>query len=141
VTAITPNITELEAAVGADIGSDSGLLRSIGARILIRQRLACLLVTQGRFGMTLVRPRRPAVHIPIFGSDEVADVTGAGDTVIAVFSLALACGADPEDAARLANYAGGIVVMKRGTATVSRDELRAAIEQDLPETGPGHPAD
>jgi bifunctional ADP-heptose synthase (sugar kinase/adenylyltransferase) len=60
----------------------------------------------------------------------VADVTGAGDTVIAVFTLALSCGASPEIAARLANYAGGIVVMKRGTATVTRAELRAAIQKD-----------
>jgi bifunctional ADP-heptose synthase (sugar kinase/adenylyltransferase) len=81
--------------------------------------------------MTLFERRKVPVHIPIFGSDEVADVTGAGDTVIAVFTLALACGAAPEDAARLANYAGGIVVMKRGTATASSDELRAAVTRDL----------
>ena len=67
------------------------------------------------------------VAIPIHGSDEVAYVTGAGDTVIAAFTAALAAGADPESAARLANYAGGIVVMKRGTATVSRDELLRAV--------------
>jgi bifunctional ADP-heptose synthase (sugar kinase/adenylyltransferase) len=81
--------------------------------------------------MSLFRPGRAVVHIPICGTDEVADVTGAGDTVIAVFTLALACGADPEDAARLANYAGGVVVMKRGTATVNQAELAAAIEEDL----------
>ena len=69
---------------------------------------------------------RPTVHIPIFGSDEIADVTGAGDTVIATLTLALAAGATFDEAARLANYAGGLVVMKRGTATVSADELRAA---------------
>lgn len=88
-------------------------------------------MTQGRFGMTLLEPRRAPVHIPIFGTDEVADVTGAGDTVIAVFTLALSCGASPEDAARLANYAGGIVVMKRGTATVNREELYSAIRHDM----------
>ena len=59
------------------------------------------------------------------------DVTGAGDTVIATFTAALAAGADTETAARLANYAGGIVVMKRGTATVSRAELADAIDKDL----------
>ena len=69
----------------------------------------------------------PTVHIPIFGSDQIADVTGAGDTVIATMTLALAAGATFEEAARLANYAGGLVVMKRGTATVSADELRQAI--------------
>ena len=74
------------------------------------------------------RPR--PLHIPIYGSDEVADVTGAGDTVIATFTLALAAGASPGEASRLANYAGGIVVTKRGTATVSAAELKAAIAGD-----------
>jgi len=70
------------------------------------------------------------VQIPIHGSDEVADVTGAGDTVIATYTAALATGADSESAARLANYAGGIVVMKRGTATVTRAELLRAVMED-----------
>ncbi len=77
--------------------------------------------------MALFVPGAPTVHIPIYGSDEIADVTGAGDTVMATMTLALAAGATFEAAARLANYAGGIVVMKRGTATVSPNELRAAI--------------
>jgi D-glycero-beta-D-manno-heptose-7-phosphate kinase len=131
VTAITPNITELEAAAGISIGGDDALLRKVSQQVLLRQRLECLLVTQGRFGMTLFQRRRLPRHIPIFGTDDVADVTGAGDTVIAVFTLALACGGDPEDAAMLANYAGGIVVMKRGTATVTRSELKEAIARDL----------
>ncbi len=127
VTSITPNITELEASVGMSIGSDEKLLHKVGRHVLRSQRLECLLVTQGRFGMTLFEPRKEPLHIPIHGTDEVADVTGAGDTVIAVFTLALACGASAEYAARLANYAGGIVVMKRGTATVTREEIRAAV--------------
>jgi rfaE bifunctional protein kinase chain/domain len=131
VTAITPNITELEAALGLAIGSDSRRLQQAGRQVIRKQKLAHLLVTQGRFGMTLIQAGRASIHIPIFGSDEVADVTGAGDTVIAVFTLALACGGSAEEAARLANYAGGIVVMKRGTATVTPEELRAAINQDL----------
>ncbi len=130
VTSITPNITELEASTGASIGSDAKLLGRVGRRVLHEQRLSSLLVTQGRFGMTLFEPHRAPLHIPVYGSDEVADVTGAGDTVIAVFTLALSCGASPEQAARLANYAGGIVVMKRATATVTRDELSAALEKD-----------
>jgi bifunctional ADP-heptose synthase (sugar kinase/adenylyltransferase) len=73
------------------------------------------------------RGKKP-VEIPIHGSDQVADVTGAGDTVIATYTAALAVGADAESAARLANYAGGIVVMKRGTATVTRAELLAALK-------------
>jgi D-glycero-beta-D-manno-heptose-7-phosphate kinase len=131
VTSITPNITELEAAIGVSIGSDAALLRKAGRSVLRRQHLSSLLVTQGRFGMTLFEPRKEPLHIPIYGSDEVADVTGAGDTVIAVFTLALACGAEAEHAARLANYAGGIVVMKRGTATVTRAELFSAIQEDF----------
>ena len=80
--------------------------------------------------MALFQPKQPTVHIPIFGSDQIADVTGAGDTVIATMTLALAAGATFEEAAQLANYAGGIVVMKRGTATVSGDELRKAVTSD-----------
>jgi rfaE bifunctional protein kinase chain/domain len=129
-TAMTPNITELEASTGVSIGSDPDLLRRTGQRVLRAQRLRSLLVTQGRFGMTLFEPRKKPVHIPIHGTDEVADVTGAGDTVIAVFTVALACAAAPEHAARLANYAGGIVVTKRGTATLTRGELRSAIRAD-----------
>jgi rfaE bifunctional protein kinase chain/domain len=132
VTSITPNITELEAATGVAIGANARLLRRAGMRTLRKQRLEFLLVTQGRFGMTLLRPRRAPMHISIYGSDEVADVTGAGDTVIAVFTLALACGGAPEDAARLANYAGGIVVMKRGTATLTCGELQEAVRHDIP---------
>ena len=80
--------------------------------------------------MVLFERSKPAVEIPIFGTDEIADVTGAGDTVIATITLALTAGASIYEAARLANYAGGIVVMKRGTATVSGDELRAAVKSD-----------
>jgi D-glycero-beta-D-manno-heptose-7-phosphate kinase len=130
-TAITPNITELEASAQISIGEDASLLAKVGRRVLREQRLHSLLVTQGRFGMTLLEPRRAPLHIPIYGTDEVADVTGAGDTVIAVYTLALACGAQPEYAARLANFAGGLVVMKRGTATITREELIAAVLEGL----------
>jgi len=127
-TSMTPNITELEEAEGATIDNDAKLLNKIGRRFIRKLGLSYLLITQGRFGMTLIQPRRSSVHIPIYGTDEVADVTGAGDTVIAVFTLALTSGATPEEAMLLANYAAGLVVMKRGTATVSRQELRGAIE-------------
>jgi bifunctional ADP-heptose synthase (sugar kinase/adenylyltransferase) len=80
--------------------------------------------------MALFEPDNPTVHIPIYGSDQIADVTGAGDTVIATMTLALAAGSSFVEAARLANYAGGIVVMKRGTATVSADELRNGVLTD-----------
>ena len=77
--------------------------------------------------MVLFEPRREPRHLPIFGSDQAVDVTGAGDTVIAVFTLALAAGGSFFDAAQLANCAGGLVVMKRGTATVTSQELKEAI--------------
>ena len=82
--------------------------------------------------MVAFNGRHKPMDIPIFGSDEVADVTGAGDTVIATFTAALATGASTEDAACLANYAGGLVVMKRGTATVSTKELLEAIREGPP---------
>jgi bifunctional ADP-heptose synthase (sugar kinase/adenylyltransferase) len=77
--------------------------------------------------MALFEPSRPTMNIPIVGSDQIADVTGAGDTVIATLTLALSAGATFLEAAHLANHAGGLVVMKRGTATVSASELRYAI--------------
>jgi D-glycero-beta-D-manno-heptose-7-phosphate kinase len=131
VTSMTPNITELEAATGTSIGADAELLKKVSSRVMGKQELGSLLVTQGKYGMTLFEAHKAPLHIPIYGTDEVADVTGAGDTVIAVFTLALACGASHEHAARLANYAGGIVVMKHGTATATRVELRAAITEDM----------
>ena len=130
ITAITPNITELEDAVGVSIQSDPKRLNEAARSVLDSRQLEYLLVTQGKFGMTLFENGKEPLHIPIYGTDEVADVTGAGDTVISVFTLALASGATAADAARLANYAGGIVVMKQGTATVSRVELRKAVERD-----------
>ena len=92
--------------------------------------MQAVLITRGSRGMALFQPKQETIHIPIFGSDEVADVTGAGDTVIATFALALAAGASFYEAARLANYAGGLVVMKRGTATVSARELSDAVASD-----------
>ena len=71
-----------------------------------------------------------AAHLPVHGTDQVADVTGAGDTVIGTFALGLAAGATPLEAALLANYAGGVVVMKMGTATLSPEELKRAIRSD-----------
>ena len=132
MTAVTPNEPEVEAALGLRIGHDRRRLEQAGAVLLRRLGAAAVLITRGSDGMALFEPRRPPVHIPIHGGDEVADVTGAGDTVIATFTLALASGASPLEAALLANYAGGIVVMKRGTATVSAAELERAIRSDPP---------
>lgn len=127
VAAATPNLEELEKFCGRGLSGDAEvaagaeeLLRAIGARIV--------LATRGNQGMTLVAADHEPFHIPVFGTDEVADVTGAGDTVLAVMSVALAAGAEPIDAARLANIAAGLVVMKLGTATISADELRKAVQ-------------
>jgi bifunctional ADP-heptose synthase (sugar kinase/adenylyltransferase) len=103
------------------------VLEKAGRALLERLRSRAVLVTRGSRGMALFEPGRPTEHIEIYGSDEISDVTGAGDTVIATVTLAVAAGASFADAARLANYAGGIVVMKRGTATVTAAELRAAV--------------
>lgn len=130
VTAATPNEAELEEALRTRIGSDTEHLLSAGKAIMQKMKLQSLLVTRGRDGMVVFSRSNKPVQISIHGSDEVADVTGAGDTVIATYTAALAAGADPESAARLANYAGGIVVMKRGTATVSRAELLRAVAED-----------
>ena len=136
VTAATPNEPEVEEALGVRIGQDWDKLLAAGEQLMARMKLQSLVITRGRDGMVAFDRKHKPVDIPIFGSDQVADVTGAGDTVIAAFTAALAAGATTEEAAQLANYAGGIVVMKRGTATVSRDELLHAIEQTPPATRP-----
>jgi rfaE bifunctional protein kinase chain/domain len=129
LTACTPNESEVEQALGIRINDDARVLERAGRTILEQTKMQAVLVTRGSRGMALFVPGEPTVHIPIFGSDEIADVTGAGDTVMATLALALAAGARFELAARLANYAGGLVVMKRGTATVSAAELRDAVKR------------
>jgi rfaE bifunctional protein kinase chain/domain len=130
LTACTPNESEVEQALGFTIGDSPRALERAGRAILARTRMDAVLVTRGSRGMALFAPGAPTVHVPIYGSDEIADVTGAGDTVMATLTLALAAGAAMADAARLANYAGGLVVMKRGTATVTARELTAAVAAD-----------
>jgi rfaE bifunctional protein kinase chain/domain len=127
VTTATPNEPEVEAAFGRTIGHDLDRLHDLGRKLLRRQGFQALLVTRGRDGMVLFEPRRPPRHLPIFGSDEALDVTGAGDTVIAAYTLALGAGANFLHAAMIANCAGGLVVMKRGTATVTAAEIKEAI--------------
>jgi D-glycero-beta-D-manno-heptose-7-phosphate kinase len=129
-TAATPNEPELEALYGVRIGKDEKRLEQFGLRTLRAMKLQALLVTRGKDGMVLFERGKPPYQIPIYGADDAVDVTGAGDTVIAIFTLALAAGASFVEAAHLANYGGGIVVMKRGTATVSRAELEAAIRSE-----------
>lgn len=130
LTACTPNESEVEQVLGVTLDDKPGVLERAGRALLERTRMRSVLITRGSRGMALFQPGAPTVHIPIFGSDQVADVTGAGDTVMAAMTLALAAGGSFEDAARLANYAGGLVVMKRGTATVSAAELGRAVRRD-----------
>ena len=127
LTACTPNESEVERALNVTIDDQLPVLERAGRALLKRTRMKAVLITRGSRGMALFEQGKRTVHIPIFGSDQIADVTGAGDTVMAAMTLALAAGATFEEAARLANYAGGLVVMKRGTATVSAAELRRAI--------------
>jgi D-glycero-beta-D-manno-heptose-7-phosphate kinase len=131
MTTCTPNESEVEQLLGVRIGDNARTLEKAGREVLKRTRSAAVLITRGSRGMALFEKDRPTVHVPIFGSDQIADVTGAGDTVIATMTLALAAGATFLEATHLANYAGGIVVMKRGTATVTAAELRQAVLTDL----------
>jgi D-glycero-beta-D-manno-heptose-7-phosphate kinase len=134
VTAATPNEPEVEEALGIRIGQDWKRLCSSAGEIMSRMKLESLVITRGRDGLVAFEGQHKPTDIPIFGGDQVTDVTGAGDTVIAAFTAALAAGANTQEAAHLANYAGGIVVMKRGTATVSQRELIEALEQSPPQT-------
>jgi rfaE bifunctional protein kinase chain/domain len=130
VDAATPNEEELEESAGNPVGDDPAELAAAADRL--RRRIGCstLLVTRGSRGMALFDGGTGPTLIPVHGTDQVADVTGAGDTVLAAFSLALASGATPLEAALLANFAGGVVVMKMGTATASPEELAEAIASD-----------
>jgi rfaE bifunctional protein kinase chain/domain len=131
ITSATPNEAELEAERQTTIGADAAELARAGRATLSTMKLLALLVTRGRHGMALFEAGDRLTHIPVHGSDQAVDVTGAGDTVLAAYTLALACGATPLEAAQIANIAGGLVVMKRGTATVSRQELLDAIRGEI----------
>ena len=132
VTAATPNEEEAAAAAGTSLFNGEGEDRLYDVAETLQESLdsEAILITRGSRGMALFEREGPPLFIPVYGTDQVADVTGAGDTVIATFTLALAAGASYAEAAKLANYGGGIVVMKMGTSTVSNDELRYAIERD-----------
>ncbi|HEX8557157.1 MAG TPA: PfkB family carbohydrate kinase [Pyrinomonadaceae bacterium] len=128
-TSATPNEDEVEQLAGRRFGDAAGLAEE-GERLRAALGYRSLLVTRGRHGVLLLEEGRPALHVAAVGSHDAVDVTGAGDTVIATYALALASGADFGSAARLANHAGGVVVLKRGTATVSPAELLASLAQE-----------
>lgn len=126
VTVVAPNHHEAAAAARVSVRSEADLLR-VGRALLHRLKARALLITRGEQGMCLFEAGRPVVRIPTVAR-EVYDVTGAGDTVMGALSLALAAGADMHTAALIANYAAGVVVGKRGTATVTRAELERALQ-------------
>jgi D-glycero-beta-D-manno-heptose-7-phosphate kinase len=129
VTAATPNEPEMEALHNTVIGQNVSALERCGRNTLKEMNLSSLVITRGKDGMAVFQPGHATVHLPVHGSDQAVDVTGAGDTVLAAYTLGLASGASPLEAAHIANIAGGLVVMKRGTATVSRNELLDAIRK------------
>lgn len=131
VTAATPNEAELGELTGAPV-DDERSVEKAGRHLLERLDARLLLVTRGSQGLALLEREGAATFLPIFGTDEIADVTGAGDTVISSFTVALAAGAAPVEAAALSNVAGGLVVMKRGTATVAAAELLEALGRSHP---------
>jgi len=127
VTTSTPNEPEVEWCLRKEIGGNQSLVEGAGMELLKKTRASSVLITRGSKGMILFVKNRPPYPIPICGSTDIVDVTGAGDTVISVFTLSLACGSSFEEAAHLSNFAGGIVVMKKGTATLTTKELKEAI--------------
>jgi D-glycero-beta-D-manno-heptose-7-phosphate kinase len=129
VTDATPNEPEVEALHNTTIGQNIPALERSGRQLLDEMKLKSLVITRGKHGMAVFQPGQPSLHLPVHGCDQAVDVTGAGDTVLAAYTLALASGASPVEAAHIANIAGGLVVMKRGTATVSRSELYDAIRK------------
>lgn len=128
LTTATPNEEEFEQACGRPIDDDERLLESEGERLRAELGYRALLVTRGAKGMSLFEEGRAPLHLPVVGSDQVVDVTGAGDTVISTYVLALAAGASFPDAAAIANVAGGIVVQKHGTATTDAQELSRTLQ-------------
>jgi rfaE bifunctional protein kinase chain/domain len=125
-TSATPNEDEVEQLLGMQHTGADGL-EAAGVELRARLGHRALLITRGAHGMLLLEEGSPPLHIEAVGALEAVDGTGAGDTVIAAYTLALASGANFSDAAQLANHAGGLVVMKRGTASVNRDELLSSI--------------
>ncbi len=126
-TVATPNESEIESALGVATGGSDAALREASTKVLRKLRSPALLVTRGSRGMVLFEKGRPPFPIPVRGTTDIVDVTGAGDTVISIFTLALAAGASFREAAELANFGGGVVVMKKGAAALSPRELRQAI--------------
>jgi rfaE bifunctional protein kinase chain/domain len=130
VTALTPNQPEAEATLGRRI-HDRESLETAGQELLERTHAQGLLITRGSEGMSLFERDQPPLHLPAFYHGEVADPTGAGDTVAATFTLALTAGATQAEAATLANIAAGLVIQRLGNATNTPEELMAAVRAQM----------
>ena len=129
ISVITPNNHEASKAVGFEINDDA-TLKKAGMKLLSKLGCGIALITLGENGMAVFQKNRPMEHIPTV-AQEVFDVSGAGDTVIASYTLSLAAGADPVSAAHISNCAAGIVVGKVGIAVVMPDELLDRIRKEL----------
>lgn len=127
---LTPSVPELEEAFQIRLSEGTAGLTAACRKLLRETRAGTVVLTRGRHGMLLVENGRKPVAVPAFGAGQVADVTGAGDTVAATLTAALAAGAGQEEAAQLANVAAGLVVLKRGTATVTAKELTLALRKE-----------
>jgi len=127
VTAITPNEEEVENAVGFYPNDKN--IDNAGEELLNITNSKAVLITRGKKGMSVFQKENLRIDVPIFGSDQVADVTGAGDTVISAFTLSLASGANLKESAEIASMAAGLVVMKMGTAVVKINELFHILER------------
>jgi rfaE bifunctional protein kinase chain/domain len=127
ISVSTPNESEVEDALKIEINDDQKIIHRAGRQLILATEAESVLITRGSRGMILFERGKNPVAIPVQGTTDIVDVTGAGDTVISVFSLVLACGGNFKDAARIANHAGGLVVMKKGTATLTPDELKRSI--------------
>ncbi len=127
VSVATPNEPEVEEALHINMGEGEEILFEAGKRILSELNSPALLITRGCKGMCLFERGKEPVLIPIYGSEEIVDVTGAGDTVISTVTLSLSAEGNFLEAAFISNLAGGIVVMKRGAATLTPEELEEAV--------------
>ena len=130
ITSMTPNLPDTQKYVGLYLKNKEDFLKA-GNKLLSETGADAILITCGADGMVVVEPDNKYTHIPVFNKAEVFDVTGAGDTVTAVYTLALACGAEPVYAAIIGNIAAGIVVKQFGCATTSIDEILDSVPERI----------
>lgn len=130
ITSMTPNLPDTQKYVGLYLNNKEDFLKA-GNRLLNETGADAILITCGADGMVVVEPENKYTHIPVFNKAEVFDVTGAGDTVTAVYTLALAAGAEPVYAAIIGNIAAGVVVKQFGCATTSIDEILDSMPERI----------